>query len=164
MRLCRACGKAVDEHHFYYYDPDKESYCSVECFQVVIKRLKEEQTRQYLYDTVKDIFHVAFPTTRMLGEIKRFKEKEGISYKQQALTLYYIYEIKQYARAGETLYLIPNYVKEAAEYYAGLRALMAEAEHAKERDEELREQATVVKPNYTQQPARKIKEISADEI
>lgn len=164
MRVCKTCGKAVNETHFYYYDPDKESYCSIECFQVVIKRLREEQTRQQLYDTVKDIFHVSFPSSRMLGEIKRFKEKEGISYKQQALTLYYIYEIKQYARPGDTLYLIPNYVKEAADYYAALKALTMEAEHAKERDEEMREQATVVKPNYTQQPTRKIKEISADEI
>ena len=72
MRICKKCGKTVDEHHFYYYDPDKESYCSRECFQVVIDRLKEVQTRQRLYNIIRDIFNVSFPTSRMLAEIKRY--------------------------------------------------------------------------------------------
>lgn len=164
MRICKKCGKAVDEHHFYYYDPDKESYCSRECFQVVIDRLKEGQTRQRLYNIIRDIFNVSFPTSRMLAEIKRYKEQQGISYTQQALILNYVYNVKQKERPWESLYLIPQYKDEAAAYYQEIKVRTAEAEHAKERDDKMRAAARQVRPNYGQGRVNAIKPLKLEDI
>lgn len=164
MRICKKCGKTVDEHHFYYYDPDKESYCSRECFQIVIDRLKEVQTRQRLYNIIRDIFNVSFPTSRMLAEIKRYKEQQGISYTQQALILNYVYNVKQKERPWESLYLIPQYKDEAAEYYQEIKIRTAEAEHAKERDDEMRAAAQQVRPNYDQGRVNAVKPIKLEDI
>ena len=52
-----------------------------------------------------------------MTELKRFREKEGMTHKQISSILHYIYDIKQLAPYGYSLTLVPRYKKEAKAWY-----------------------------------------------
>lgn len=57
----------------------------------------------------------------MFGEIKRFREKNKLSYANIAATLHYIYDVKGKIPYGKSLYLVPEYADAAAEYYKNMK-------------------------------------------
>lgn len=62
------------------------------------------------------------------------------------------------------MYLIPQYKDEAAAYYQEIKVRTAEAEHAKERDDEMRAAARQVRPNYGQGRVNAIKPLKLEDI
>ena len=119
--ICAKCKKTISSNNYYYYDPDEKYYCSEECFRYFLQTKKEEEDRKFLYETIRRIYRVVFPSPRMLGEIKNYKEKLGITYKQQAAILHYVYEVAKKESPWEGLIAIPKYKDETKEYYEAAR-------------------------------------------
>lgn len=157
IMICAKCKKTISSNNYYYYDPDEKYYCSEECFRYFLQIKKEEEDRKFLYDTIRRIHHMSFPSSRMLGEIKNYKEKLGITYKQQATILHYVYEVAKKENPWDGLVVIPKYKDETKEYYESIKNRKEQADNYVEFQPEF------VKPNYGNTQRRRIKLIEVEE-
>ena len=102
--ICAKCKKTISSNNYYYYDPDEKYYCSEECFRYFLQTKKEEEDRKFLYETIRRIYRVVFPSPRM-----------------QAAILHYVYEVAKKESPWEGLIAIPKYKDETKEYYEAAR-------------------------------------------
>lgn len=65
------------------------------CQRCLEKKLREQQERQELYNYIKEIYNIDFPTGYMLKSIKQYKEQQGYKLKGMLLTLKYCKEVKR---------------------------------------------------------------------
>lgn len=121
MNFCKECNKEIRDSNFYYDDINDNYYCSRKCYQKLIEKEKEKEDKKVLIDTINRIFRLSQPSVRMFAEIKRFKEKEGLTYKQISSILHYIYDVKKVNPYTESLYLVSNYKDEAKKYYLDIK-------------------------------------------
>lgn len=122
MNFCKECNKEIKGSNFYYDDINNNYYCSKSCYQKLIEKEKEKEDKKVLIDTINRIFRLSQPSVRMFAEIKRFREKEGLTYKQISSILHYIYDVKKVNPYVESLYLVSNYKDEAKKYYLDIKA------------------------------------------
>lgn len=155
MIRCSQCKKTITTNNYYYYDPDEIYCCSQECFKKFLQGEKEEEDRKFLYSTIRRIYRIAFPTPRMLGEIRNYKEKSGITYRQQAVILHYVYEIAKKENPWDGLLAIPKYKDEVKEYYEAIKRRKNEVDNFVENQPE---QKIIVMSDQTSK--NKIKELS----
>lgn len=122
MVFCKECCHEIPNDSPYFIIPEKGIFlCSQECREKYAKKEQEKEDKDFLWELIKRIFNVAKPTPQMLAEIKRFKNKDGISYRNQALILRYIYYVKNKPVYGSSLYLIGQTKDEAADYYRNVK-------------------------------------------
>lgn len=93
-RPCKCYGKDCVEKGLKYPKEEliykgSKGYCS-KCYAEIIE---EEKQRNLLYKYIEDIYNISFPTAFMLKQIKDFKERDGIDYKNQRFTLKYAKDI-----------------------------------------------------------------------
>ena len=101
MIICKECKKVISHTNYYFIDVANAYLCSDACRQSYAKKEKEKEDRKFLYETVCRIFGLAkMPNGQQLAEIKRFKEKDNMTYRQMASILHYIYDVKEYATYG----------------------------------------------------------------
>lgn len=117
MKFCKECKNRIINDRFFLYDATNDYFCSRECLLEFGKKEKEKEDRTHLYETVCRIFHILEVPPRILGEIKRFKDKEEMSYKQIDATLHYMYDVQQMTPYGETIYKVPEYKEAAKSWY-----------------------------------------------
>ena len=84
------------------------------CRSCLDKFLKEQQDREELYNTIKDLYDVSYPTGMMLKQIKEYKEVNGYSYKGMTLTLKYcLDELKLTFHSNMGVGIIPHQYEKA---------------------------------------------------
>lgn len=94
------------------------NHCSA-CYE---KKAKEVKDREMLYNLLKEVFNLNFPTGLMLRQIKEYKTDRGYTYKNIAFTVDYM--IKQKGIQLQTKFgiaLVPHYYEEMIDYYKDLQ-------------------------------------------
>lgn len=157
--ICKQCKCTITNNEYYIYDPDETCYCSLECYQKRLAEEKDAEDRSFLYTTIRRIHNITFPSARMLGEIKLYREKQGISYRQQASILHYVYEVAQKERPWDGLNAIPKYRDEARQYYEDIKKRRIQVENFVEP-----QPVGQVLPSYTVKSVKKNKKIDLDSI
>ena len=162
MIVCKECKKTITHNNYYYVDMTNEYLCSNSCKLAYAKKEKEKEDKNFLYDTIKRIFNISFPNVQQLTEIKRLREKEGMTNKQIASILHYIYDVKQLSPYGYSLTLVPRYKEEAKEWYM-------ENQRRAHQAQEIAKKAPVVarrmeKINTTRDKKRGILEINPEDV
>lgn len=115
---CRNCSKEIPNDSDYFVIPERGVFlCSPECRKVYAAKEQQKEDRDFLYHLIQIYYNKKFPTPQMLAEIKRFKEKNGISYRNQAAILYYVHRVKGIAPFSESLYIVERYAEEAESWY-----------------------------------------------
>lgn len=162
MIVCKECKKTITHNNYYCIDMTDEYLCSNDCKLSYAKKEKEKEDRNFLYDTIKRIFNISFPNPQQLAEVKRMREKEGMTNKQIASILHYIYDVKQLAPYGHSLTLVSRYKEEAKDWYMEnqQRALHAQ-ELAKKAPVAARR---IEKVNTTRDKKRGILEINPEDV
>ena len=90
-----------------------------ECYE---RKVKEVKDREALYNLLKQVFSINFPTGLMLRQIKQYKEERSYSYKNIAFTVDYIVNVKkQKLQLQYGIALVPHYYDEMIEYYKRLQ-------------------------------------------
>lgn len=162
MIVCKECKKVIDESTNYFcLEPTSTYLCSQECRLKYAKKEKEKEDRNKLYRQVGILFHMKFPCPQMLAEIKRFKEKENLSYSNMSATLHYIYDVLGKTPYGTSLYLIPQYADAAKKYYQANKIRNLEALEKLEKEPEI---SRIVIPSYKGKTKTTIKMISPDDV
>ena len=149
MVKCEACKKEFrEEEGFVFNKGDSKIYCcSDECFTSYLTKRKEIEDRKLLYATVGRIFGITtYKSVKIMSEIKHTCEREHLAYKNLASVLHYMYEIKGIPIYSPTLYYVPQYKEEAAEYYREITRRAKQADELIKKDKA--RNSTVVKPNY----------------
>jgi hypothetical protein len=114
---CQYCNKKFDKIEG-NYEKVNTKYYHKECF---IKWQQENQDRQELYDYIKEIFHITFPTGFMLRQIKEYKEVRGYTYKGMTLALKYFFEIQKNNPKVQSLGIIPYIYDQAKKYWRDIK-------------------------------------------
>jgi hypothetical protein len=85
-------------------------------------KVKEVQDRENLYNLLKQVFNISFPTGLMLRQIKQFREERNYTYKNIMFTVDYIVRIKKVKlQLQYGIALVPHYYDEMIEYYKELK-------------------------------------------
>lgn len=113
---CQYCNKKFDKIEG-NYEKVNTKYYHKECF---IKWQQENQDRQELYDYIREIFHITFPTGLMLKQIKEYKEKRGYTYKGMTLALKYFFMVQTHSADIPTLGIIPYVYDQAKKYWRNI--------------------------------------------
>ena len=163
MIICKECKKVISHTNYYFIDIANAYLCSDACRQSYAKKEREKEDRKFLYETVCRIFGLAkMPNGQQLAEIKRFKEKDNMTYRQMASILHYIYDVKEYAPYGFSLYLIPKYQEEAKKWYKDNEA---RAERAREiAAKQPTEMRRISKTNTSRNKKRGLLEINPEDV
>jgi hypothetical protein len=114
---CQYCNKKFDKIEG-NYEKVNTKYYHKECFA---KWQQENQDRQELYDCIKEIFHITFPTGFMLRQIKEYKEVRGYTYKGMTLALKYFFEIQKNNPKVQSLGIIPYIYDQAKKYWRDIK-------------------------------------------
>lgn len=94
------------------------NHCHV-CYD---RKTKEVKDRENLYNVIKEVFELKFPTGMMLRQIKEYREDRGYTYKNIAFTIDYM--VKRKGLKLQTKYgiaLVPHYYDEMITYYKDLK-------------------------------------------
>ena len=148
MAKCKVCKKQCVEDSMFVYNGLDVYCCSEECFTSFLCKEKEKESRNLCYATISRIFGVRPLTGKLLAEVKRTCENEGLSYKQLASVLHYMYEVKRIPIFSPTLYYVPKYVDEARDYFAAIAVKEKDVQRVAAHDKKLKETSSIVKPNY----------------
>lgn len=111
-RLVKCYGYCNEKHKKSIMKPIGQKNHCPPCYEKV---LKDRQDRQMLYDTIKDIFDVTYPTPQMMKQVKRFREELGYEYSGMAATLVYAKNQKEMDLTG--VGIIPYLYDETRKYY-----------------------------------------------
>lgn len=117
MKYCQECKQQIENDKFYFYELGNYYFCSDECIASFAEKEKEKMNTNLLFHTICRIFHVNEVPKRIWAEIERFNKKEGLSNKQIASIVHYMYDIKQLTPYKDTIYLVPKYKDEAKQWY-----------------------------------------------
>lgn len=117
LYYCNECKKALENDKFFVLESNKKRFCSHACMMKYATGQKESDDRNKLYDTIIRIFRFETIPPRILAEVKRFKEKEGLSYRNIDAVLHYMYDVREMEPYGETIYKVPLFKEEAKEWY-----------------------------------------------
>lgn len=162
MIVCKECKKVIDESTNYFcLEPTSTYLCSQECRIKYAKKEKEKEDRNKLYRQVGILFHMKFPCPQMLAEIKRFKEKENLSYSNMSATLHYIYDVLGKTPYGTSLYLIPQYADAAKNYYQENKLKNQLALELMEKNEK---KTRIVIPTINVKKTTTIQQINPDDV
>lgn len=154
MVFCKECKKQITDNNFYFHDPSGGRFCSKVCLDKFILKEKEKDDKNHLWGTICRIFHVIKVPPRILGEIKRFRTKENLSYKQIDAIVHYLYDIKHEMPYGETIYKVPDFKEEAQAWY-----LKNNSHHEVIQE---KPKTRIVVPNYIQK--KNIMEINPEDV
>lgn len=146
MLKCKTCGKICSNDAVIAYNGKDVYFCSESCFTSFLRKEKEQEDRNFCYATISRIFGVRPLTPKLFAEVKRTCENEGLTYKNLAAILHYMYEVKQIAIHSPTLYYVPQYIQEAKEYYQKIALREKQAAILIQKDKE--RNISIVKPNY----------------
>lgn len=146
MIRCKVCGKQCAEDKLYYYNGLDVYCCSEQCFTSFLSKEKDKEDRNFCYATISRIFGVKPLNAKLMTEVKRARERDGLSYKNLAATLHYMYEIKHLPIYSPTLYYVPQHVEAAKEYFLSLKKKEEESVELIKKDKE--RNSSIVKPNY----------------
>lgn len=116
-KICCECKSIIKHDNYYYIDPIKKYLCSSKCRESYAKKEKEKSDRAFLYEQIERIWNVTFPTGQQLAEIKRYCEKEGMTYRQIASVIHYIYDVCEKRPYGQSLYLVLQEKDAARNWY-----------------------------------------------
>ena len=84
------------------------------CKPCLDKFIKEQEDREELYKTIRELYKVSYPTGMMLKQIKEYKEINKYSYKGMTLTLRYcVDELKLTFNPGMGVGIIPHQYEKA---------------------------------------------------
>lgn len=121
--VCRECGQTIPKESNTYFcvEPLNIYLCSEQCMRKHAEKEKEKEARNRMFRIICRLFSVTKPTPQMWGEIKRFREKNKLSYAKIAAILHYIYDVKGKIPYGKSLYLVPEYADAAEEYYQSMK-------------------------------------------
>lgn len=162
MIVCKECKQSIKNENYYFLDAINAYLCSDQCRISFAKKEQEKEDKKVLYDTICRIFKVNFPVAQQLADVKRLKEKEGFTYKQMSSILHYVYDIKDFAPYGYSLYQIPNYKEEAKKWYL-------ENQRRAQQAQEIAKKAPTIgrrieKTNTTRDKKRGILEINPEDV
>lgn len=146
MARCKVCKKQCAEDKVFYYSGLDVCCCSEDCFTSFLSKEKEKEDRNFCYSTISRIFGVRPLTPKLLAEVKRAREREGLTYKNLASTLHYMYEIKHLPIYSPTLYYVPQHIEAAKEYFLSIQRKEEQAAALIKKDKE--RNSSIVKPNY----------------
>ena len=146
MARCKVCSKQCTEETVYSYSGLDVYCCSEQCFTSFLVKEKEKEDRNFCYATISRIFGVKPLTAKLLTEVKRVRENEGLSYKNLAAILHYMYDIKHVPIYSPTLYYVPQHIEAAKEYFLTNKKREEQAAELIKKDKE--RNSSIVKPNY----------------
>ena len=146
MARCKVCGKQCTEETVYAYTGLDVYCCSEQCFTSFLVKEKEKEDRNFCYATISRIFGVKPLNGKLLAEVKRVRENEGLTYKNLAAILHYMYDIKHVPIYSPTLYYVPQHIEAAKEYFLANKKREEQAADLIMKDKE--RNSSIVKPNY----------------
>ena len=156
MQVCSECKNRIVNKEFFVYQATESYFCSHKCLMEFAKKEKEKEDKLHLWGTLCRIFHVITLSPRMLGEIKRFRDKEGLSYKQIDAIVHYMYDVEHIVPYGDTIYKVPQYIETARKWYQDNAARKSAIVN-------IPTTGRIVKPNYEQSQRKKLI-VNPDEI
>lgn len=162
MIVCKECKQTITHNNYYYVDMTNEYLCSDKCRLSYAKKEKEKEDKEYLYETIERIFNISYPNVQQMTELKRFREKEGMTYKQISSILHYIYDVKQLAPYGYSLTLVPRYKEEAKAWYLENQRRAHQAQEVAKKTPAIGRR--IEKINTTRDKKRGILEINPEDV
>ena len=136
MARCKVCGKQCTEETVYAYTGLDVYCCSEQCFTSFLVKEKEKEDRNFCYATISRIFGVKPLNGKLLAEVKRVRENEGLTYKNLAAILHYMYDIKHVPIYSPTLYYVPQHIEAAKEYFLANKKREEQAAELIKKDKE----------------------------
>lgn len=110
------CGQKYPSDQMIKYK--NANHCP-ECYG---RKVKETEDREKLYNMLKEVFSINFPTGLMLRQIKQYREERNYSYRNIAFTIDYIINVKkQKLQMQYGIALVPHYYDEMIAYYKKLK-------------------------------------------
>ena len=107
------CGGKYEKESLIVHSNNKK-YCS-SCLE---KMLKEQSDINRLYNKIKILYNVSYPTGLMLKQIKEYKEVNGYTYRGMELTLDYCKEtLNLDFKSTMGVGIIPHQYERAKEHY-----------------------------------------------
>lgn len=118
------CGKKypIEQLKKFKANPESKSEGSNHCKECFKQKEKDVNERKDLYNFLKELFNITFPTGLMLRQIKNFKEEHGYSYKNIKFAVDYIYNVKKVYSPTITFGIagVPYFYDEMINYYKEL--------------------------------------------
>lgn len=124
MVKCPVCEEKFYKEDVEYVKKGRRYYHKT-CMEKTKKQEKKEndanalEYREMLYNVIKDIFNIEFPTPRILRQVKSYKQK-GLSYFGMAKTLEYwfILEKNSIKKANGGIGIVPYVYEDALNYFS----------------------------------------------
>lgn len=161
---CRNCGNEIPNDSAYFVIPERGVFlCSSECRETYAKREQQKEDREFLYNLIQVYYNKKFPTPQMLAEIKRFKDKNGITYRNQAAILYYVHRVKGISPFSESLFVIERYKDEAADWYKNNKVKDTQ-ELQKEKENPNMPRVVIPKNDLTHKRRTTLRTINAEDV
>lgn len=152
---CAMCKKLVDEKQMIVYNGKDICFCNQTCYTSFLSKEKEKEDHDFLYKEICRIFGINKLDEKLFAQIKRLKEKNGLSYKNITAVLHYMYDIQHLTIYTPTLYYVPDYIDKAKQYYQSLRERQAKTVKA---IAEMKTMPTkTVRPNYNNKRVSRLK-------
>lgn len=118
MRLVKCYGYCNEKHpRSTMQKIGTQNYCP-QCYD---KKKKEVEDRELLFNCIKSVFNLNFPTGQMLRQIKQYREERNYTYKNIAFTIKYIVQVKNMQlQTKYGIALVPHLYDEMLDYYKKL--------------------------------------------
>ena len=145
---CHSCKKIItDEKMKIYYNGTHKVFCGKDCCIAFLNTEKQKTDRSCLYKTICRVFSLPTISKKLIMEAERLKN-DGITYKNLAAVLHYMYEVKKMWIGSPTLYYVKDNLEEARLYYQNISEKEKQVERVKQMLENQPKQVNIIKPNY----------------